>query len=69
MELTQRAKAAWAALRKHMSDTLRAAVNTKTGRPIPAAVRASQRQNFAALSSSAIPLSSMPRVKTGRKCT
>ena len=42
-EQSQRAEAAWAALRKRMSDVLRAAVNTKTGRPIPAAVRTSSR--------------------------
>ena len=42
-EQSQRAEAAWATLRKHMSDVLGAASNTKTGRPIPAAVRTSRR--------------------------
>ncbi|KAK9839302.1 hypothetical protein WJX81_006822 [Elliptochloris bilobata] len=39
VELSQRAETVWARLRKHMGEVVRAAVDTKSGRPIPPHVR------------------------------
>jgi len=38
-EVTQQAAEAWAQLRRHIGEAARRAVDSKTGRPIPAAVR------------------------------